>query len=272
MNHSEQSLMSAQFPRANAYNPDWVVASGSGGANSLWLAEWLTSVMDLKPGMKVLDLGCGRAMSSIFLAREYEVTSWATDLWFSPLENAQRVQDAGFEDRVFPIHADARNLPFATEFFDAIISIDAFPYFGTDDHYLSYLARFVKPNGMIGIACAGFVDEIVGETPPHLAELLGAEPAMWSMHSPNWWRRHWAKSGIVDVERADLMPEGWKHWLAWHKVVASENHLEIATLEADQGRCLGYYRVVAHRRPQVQLPDPIISIPASYVSKPLLRQ
>src|SRR5713101_5868948 len=57
----------------------------------------------------------------------------ATDLWFSASENIQRIRDAGVEDGVFPIHADARSLPFATEFFDAIVCIDSFIYYGTDD-------------------------------------------------------------------------------------------------------------------------------------------
>lgn len=32
---------------------------------------------------------------------------------------------------------DARSLPFANEFFDAIVSHDSYVYFGTDDLYLS---------------------------------------------------------------------------------------------------------------------------------------
>ena len=44
-----------------------ILANASGGTNVLWLTEWLTSELDLRPGMKVLDLGCGRASSSIFL-------------------------------------------------------------------------------------------------------------------------------------------------------------------------------------------------------------
>ena len=80
---------------------------------------------------------------------------WATDLWFSASENYQRIRDAGVDDAVFPIHADARSLPFPTGFFDAIVSIDSFVYYGTDDLYLNYLARFVRPDGQIGIAGAG---------------------------------------------------------------------------------------------------------------------
>ena len=261
----------SRFPRSAAYHPDWVLGSASGGANSLWLTEWLTSVLDLKPGMKVLDLGCGRAASSIFLAREYELSVWATDLWFSATENLQRDCDAGLEHRVYPIQANARELPFATQFFDAILSIDAIPYFGTDDHYLCYLARFVKPGGIIAIALAGFVNELSDNVPDHLAELLKAEPSLRSMHSAGWWRRHWERTGIVDIELADSMPDGWKLWLEWLKIVAPDNHGEMQVLEEDRGQNLTYNRVVARRRPDVSLEDPIISIPANYVRHPLLR-
>jgi SAM-dependent methyltransferase len=120
----DKRFVREQFPRSSAYNPEWIVASVSGGACSLWLVEWLTSALDLRPGMRVLDLGCGRAASSVFLHREFGVQVWATDLWFNASETLQRVRDAGVEDGVFPIHAEARSLPFATEFFDVIVSID----------------------------------------------------------------------------------------------------------------------------------------------------
>ena len=29
--------------------------------------------MELEPGMRVLDMGCGKAISSIFLAKEFDV-------------------------------------------------------------------------------------------------------------------------------------------------------------------------------------------------------
>ena len=80
-------LLNVRFPKASAYHPDWVKASVSGGANALWLTEWLSGAMDLRPGMRVLDLGCGRAASSVFLHREFGVQVWATDLWFAATEN-----------------------------------------------------------------------------------------------------------------------------------------------------------------------------------------
>src|SRR5207248_6666433 len=123
--NKDQRLTSDRFPRASGYNPDWLLAGVSGGANPLWLTEWLTEALELRPGMRVLDLGCGRALSSVFLRREFGVQVWAADLWFSAAENLRRVRDAGVEDGVFPVHADARSLPFPEGFFDAVVSIDS---------------------------------------------------------------------------------------------------------------------------------------------------
>jgi SAM-dependent methyltransferase len=266
---SEGPLVSERFPRSSQYHPDWVLAATSGAANPLWLTEWLTSALDLRPGMRVLDLGCGRASSSVFLRREFGAQVWATDLWFSASENMRRIEDAGVADGVFPLHAEARSLPFATEFFDAIVCIDAFSYFGTDDLYLSYLARFVKPGGPVGIAGAGLVREIDGSLPDHLRGWW--TPDAWCLHSAAWWRRHWERTGIMDIDLADTMPDGWRVWLDWHRVIAPGNEAEIKALEADRGSYLGYVRLVGRRSGQAQLSDPIVSIPAQYDKKPLLR-
>src|SRR3954469_22104318 len=266
---SDKLSISEQFPRSAKYHPDWVLASISSSANALWLSEWLAPAMDLQPGMRVLDLGCGRAMSSIFLRREFGVQVWATDLWFSASENLQRIRDAGVEDGVFPIHADARALPFAADFFDAVVRIDSFVYYGTDDLYLNYLARFVKPGGPVGIAGAGLVREIEGPLPDHLRGWW--TPDLWCLHSAAWWRRHWERTGILDIASADTLPDGWRLWLDWHKLIAPDNAAEIQALEADRGRSLGYVRVVGRRRTDSHLEEPIVSVPTQYTKRPLLR-
>jgi SAM-dependent methyltransferase len=270
----EQRLVSERFPRSSEYHPEWIEENVSGGANSLWLTEWLTSAMELKPGMRVLDLGCGKACSSIFLRREFGVQVWATDLWTNPSGNLRRIGDAGFEDSVFPLHTDARALPFAGEFFDAVVCVDAFYYFGTDDLYLNYLAHFVKPGGQIGVAGAGLVQEIELAVPEHLREFWTQD--VWCLHSAAWLRRHWERTGIVDISAADTMPDGWRVWLDWHRAVAPDNHTEINALEADQGEYIGYIRVVGRRRPEVKFeeyawPATMKCSPCEHNRKPLLR-
>jgi cyclopropane fatty-acyl-phospholipid synthase-like methyltransferase len=266
---SDTRLVSALFPRASRYDPDWLISSASGGANSLWLAEWLAEVVELKPGMRVLDLGCGRAAQSIFLAREFGVQVWAADLWFSAAENQQRIADAGVAGQVTAVHADARALPFEPEQFDAIFCIDSFPYFATDDHYLAYLARFATPGGVLALAGACMLQEIDGDVPEHLRAWW--DPGVWSLHSPQWWRRHWEKTGFVAVERAEAMPDGWQRWLDWQHVICPDNTTELQAVETDAGRYFGYLRLVARRRPGVTIDGPIASVPTDYVKAPLLR-
>lgn len=259
----------ARFPRTAKYNPDWILASVSGGACSLWLTEWLLEAIELRPGMRVLDLSCGLAASSIFLRRECGVQVWATDLWFNASQNYQRIRDAGVDDGVFPIHSDARTLPFATEFFDAIISIDSFFYYGTDDLYLNYIARYLKPSGTLGIAGAGLIREFDGPVPTHLRDWW--TPDAWCLHSAAWWRRHWERPGILEIDRTDDLADGWRYWLAWQRMVAPDNKVEIDAIEADGGRYIGYVRAVGRRKPGITLSDPIASIPSEYSRHPVDR-
>ena len=127
----------------------------------------------------------------------------------------------------------------------------------------------MKPGGQLGIAGAGLTKEIESDLPEHLREWW--TPDLWCLHSPDWWRRHWERTGIVEIEVADSMRDGWQRWLDWHYTVAPDNRIEIAALEADRGSYLGYGRVLGRRRRDVVLDEPIVSLPAQYTKKPLTR-
>jgi SAM-dependent methyltransferase len=259
---------SDKFPLSKKYHPEWIKASVSGGANPLLLTEWLCESLDLRPGMRVLDLGCGRVMSSIFLHHEFGVQVWAVDLLCSVSENAKRIADAGMEQNIFPMHADARKLPFAADFFDVIIAIDCYFYFGTDDLYLDNITRFLKPGGQIAIAGAGLMKEIEGTIPAHLQEWWTRD--LWCLHSVGWWKRHWEKIGIVDVESAADMEDGWRYWIQWHQAIAPDNTVEINAVQQDCGEYLGYVKVVARKKKDVVQDEPITAIPYQYTMKPFL--
>jgi cyclopropane fatty-acyl-phospholipid synthase-like methyltransferase len=239
-----------EFPRSSQYDAQWVIENEM-GFHVLWLTEWLCQGMHLSAEMRVLDLGCGKALSSIFLAREYGVQVWATDLWISATDNHTQIERAGLSGRVFPIHADARSLPYAEGFFDAIVCVDAYIYFGTDDLYLDYLHRFVKPGGQIGIVVPGFMRELEGPLPDHLRPFWAQE--CWTWHTAEWWRRHWSRTGLVNVHQADRLPEGWKIWLQWEKARrmagddSPEMESDIKVLEVDGGQYMGFIRMVAER-------------------------
>ena len=235
------------YPRSNGYDPVWILDNLM-GPNVLWLTEALTKVINLKAGMRVLDLGCGKAISSIFLAKEFDVSVWAADLWIPATENWERIKEANVEAKVFPIHAEAHDLPFAHGYFDVILSMDAYHYFGTADLYLNYLAPFLKEGGQLGVVVPGLVNELE-ELPKHLEPHWPSD--FWSFHSPQWWQRHWERSGHLKVEHADTVPNGWKDWLTWLDVCEAYDYPtdpeSMAMLKADKGSNLGFTRVVARK-------------------------
>jgi cyclopropane fatty-acyl-phospholipid synthase-like methyltransferase len=239
-----------QYPRSGTYDPEWVLENQM-GPNVLWLTEALIQGMELEPGMRILDMGCGKAISSIFLAREFDVQVWATDLWIEARENWTRIREAGLEEQVYPIHAEAHTLPFADEFFDAIVSMDAYHYFGTDDLYLGYICRFLKPGGQIGIHVPGIKTEFGIEVPEHLEPYWDWD--FCSFHSPQWWREHWGKTGKVEVQVADRTPDGWKLWRKWEEICYDRYgkeyaQREVEMLSVDKGRNIGFSRVVARKK------------------------
>jgi SAM-dependent methyltransferase len=241
-----------RYPRSSGYEAGWVVDNQM-GPHPLWLLESLLEVLDIDAGARVLDLGCGRAMTSIFLARETGARVWATDLWISATENQRRIEAAGVAGGVTAIHADARSLPYAAGTFDVIVSIDAYQYFGTDDLYLGSLVELLRPGGRLGIVVPGLTREIGADVPEHLRPHWDWQ--FGCFHSPEWWRVHWAKTGKVAVDRADLVDGGWRDWqrfndavtphvTGWHAEAAAST---AALLDADGGDLLGFTRVVATR-------------------------
>jgi SAM-dependent methyltransferase len=184
------------------------IHDGLAGQGGLFLASDMTKLLSLRRGMRVLDLGCGAGVTSVFLARRFGVTVYAVDAEI-PNDLMQRAAAAGVEASVIPVRSDARSLPFSPGFFDAVFSMNAFFYFGTDDLYPSYLLRFLKPGGEIVIGCPCYRDEITHDTPE---EFLLEFPACLAVHSPQWWHRHFEKARNARVLQSSLHPRGAEFW------------------------------------------------------------
>ena len=244
----QKELTLEQFLLSSKYDIEWL-SDNEMGPCSAWLAEYLSEKIDLKPGMRILDLGCGKAVSSIFLAKEFGVQVWATDLWINASENWKRIKESGVDSLVYPIHAEAHDLPFAYDFFDVIVSLDAYHYFGTEEMYLSNITRYLKPGGQIGIVVPGVKKEFGNTIPDKLKPYW--EPYLFTHHTPEWWSQLWNRSDIVTIEVADTMPNGYDVWLKWDKILKEAGILkrngDVELLEADGGN-FTFARIVARKK------------------------
>lgn len=239
-----------EFPRSSRYDTEWLLALDM-GPNPLWLLEDLAEDLVIEPGATVLDLGSGKGATSVFLAREYDAEVWATDLWV-PADVAERTfREAGVAEQVHAVQADARRLPFPPEHFDVVVSIDSWEYFGTDDHYLPYLATFIKPGGQLGVATPGLTRDVrdLGEIPPHISRLVAWEALAW--HPPEWWHQQWRLTGLVDVSAARLQPTGWSDWLLWARALLERGNQSVQgtidMLESDGGELVTFSLISGRR-------------------------
>lgn len=236
------------FPRSSRYKDSWIVAN-SLGEPVLYNLESLCEILPLAPTMRTMDLGCGRAISSIFLAREFGVQVWAIDNEISPSENYGRVLQSGSGPTVFPLKVDAASLPFPDQFFDAIIAADSYYYFGTDEKFTTYIARFLRTGGHIGIVDICFTREInaLCEAPPYLRPVY--EDDWHFVHSVEWWRHHLEKTGLFRVTRAELLPQSQfirQQYISGISRVGKKDAFA-ETLAMDEEGVISFFRLVARR-------------------------
>jgi len=214
------------------------------GPNSMLILEALLEDVKLKRGMKILDLGCGMGLTSIFLAKEYKLTVYAVDLWISATDNYNRFKEMNVEEYIIPIHAEAHKLPFADEYFDAIISVDSYHYFGNNEEYFEkYLRRFLKKDGFIAFAFPGMKYEVHDNVPEEMKNLWEPEALeMW--HSIPWWRSKLEKSlDNIQMKEMKSFDRAWSDWLETDNPYAIE---DIEMIKTDAGRYMNIISVVGN--------------------------
>ncbi len=232
------------FTKSNKYDFDFVKENMM-GPNSMKILEELSESLKLEKGMRVLDLGCGRGLTSIFLAKEYDVTVFATDLWISATDNYERIKSMGLEDKIIPIHAEAHDLPFANEFFDAAISIDAYHYFGIEKDYLTnHFAPLVKKGGQIAVVVPGLKQEFTNGVPAELVPYWFDDMSL-TLHSCDWWYNLWKNSDLVIIKECkelNCLKESWQDWLLCDNDFARR---DIGMMEAEGGNYFNLVSLIA---------------------------
>lgn len=104
----------------------------------------------LKPGQKLLDVGCGWAGLSCWAAKNYGVTVHGVTLSQAQLDYGRaKVKAMGLEDRITLELKDYRNIAASGEY-DAISQVEMFEHVGFANHERHFLEmkRLLKPGGL----------------------------------------------------------------------------------------------------------------------------
>jgi SAM-dependent methyltransferase len=206
-------LDAERHPLLHRLSRDDIYDGGNGMApGGLLLAEMLADQLSLRPGGKILDLGCGRGQSSVFLASQYDVEVTSVDLWIGVEERKSRAADAGMDDAITAVQGDVqRGLPIERESLDAIFCMQAFHCFGAQRWVLRYLTSLLKPGGRIGITQGCFRDE-VEVLPSVFTDTAGWSAEYHKYHSPRWWRHYFASQDELEVVLAQEVIDGDVMW------------------------------------------------------------
>ena len=204
------------FPKAETF-PRSTMRERSMGPNPLKLCEELLAYGNILAGSVVLDLGSGAGLTSALMAREFGLTVYAADLWSDPSDNMRFFEACGLTNQqVIPLKADATALPFAHGFFDAVVSVDSYNYFGRDPSYLGgHLLPFVKRGGELLLAIPGMVRDCHDDLPACLLASWTPEQLDY-MHDIGWWRANIEQTEgveIVEMREMACTREAWADWL-----------------------------------------------------------
>lgn len=219
------------------------------GPNPIKLEEELLLDHQIPAHAVVCDLGSGQGLTSVFLAKEYGFTVYAADLWSDPAENRAFFDAMGLDRRqIIPVKADATDLPFEKNFFDAVVSTDSYNYFGRDGRYLDdKLLPFVKPGGLVYIAIPGMKRDCHDHLPEEL--LLSWTPEQLDyMHDVDYWRGIVSQcrgAEVLSMREMESNEEVWADWLAQDNEYAVGDR---KSMEAGGGKYLNFIAIVLRKK------------------------
>ena len=128
----------------------------------------------LKPGLRVLDLGCGPGTISVGLAKAVEPGELhGVDLEESQVEMARAAAVAGGHDNAFFRTGDATDLPYEDDFFDVVHFHAVLMHVPDTRTTLAEAKRVLKPGGFVSAR------EVIGDS-SFLKPTLGGLDDVWA--------------------------------------------------------------------------------------------
>ncbi|MFC4653215.1 SAM-dependent methyltransferase [Lactococcus nasutitermitis] len=219
------------------------------GPNAIRQSEELVSYFTITEEMRILDLGCGPGLSSLYLAQEYGAEVFATDLMIEPAENYERFQSLGVADKVVPLILDATQpLPFAKGYFDVIFSVGAYNMFGDNEEMLPKLASFVKKGGYIAVSFPGLKYEFGDNVPPEMQPFWDVPDVAKYVRGIEWWKDLWSKARgieIVNISEQACHKKAWQDYLNTLDPQNKEEKWDLEMMTAEAGQYFNTIQLIA---------------------------
>lgn len=225
----------------------------------------IAAKLNLKPGMKVLDIGCGWGGMAMTLAQLADVEVLGITLSEAQIElGRERVKATGLEDKVRLELMDYRNVD---ETFDRMVSVGMFEHVGAPnyDTFFGKLSDILKPDGVALLHSIGRMSP-PGSTGPWIRKYIfpgGYTPALSEVFQSTERSGLW----VTDCEILRLhYAETLKHWRRrflehWDTVKEMNDERFCRMWEFYLAACEAYFRFEDGNVFQMQLTKDRAAVP-----------
>jgi ubiquinone/menaquinone biosynthesis C-methylase UbiE len=183
--------------------------SWAGGAN-IRAAERLASFVDLQPGERVIDIGCGTGLVSRALGIEHSTLEhMGIDLSPDMITNAR--QQVGSARGVHFTVMDAQRLSFNDDMFDVAVLGQSLAYFEDPWQAFAEIRRVLRPGGRVAISCrcrslSTPAQEVFFERLERLAIRRARTPAHHALFGEPWVLSDMLEmAGFTDIRGTQLL-------------------------------------------------------------------
>ncbi len=164
------------------------------------LTNKLADKLELHENSKVLDIASGVGTSSIEIAKNFNAHITGIDLSAENIEISKiKADKLGLEEKTIFQVANAEELPFPDDYFDAIISECSFCIFPDKYRVTSEMYRVLKPGGILGISDVVLEKDL----PPNLDHMIFRVSCISDAQSVSKYLSYFKNGGFIALEAED---------------------------------------------------------------------
>lgn len=164
-----------------------IISEGKGIiANQNLFEKQMMKEIGVQPGMKVLDVGCGRGRVAAHVCQETSAEVYGINIDAEQIKNAiENAKRRRMDNKLHFVRQSYNDpFPFEDNFFDAMYNIQAFTYAKNYDDLFRETFRVLKPGAKFSILDWFVYDKFDPKNPEHQQIMAQVKPLIGAVHDP----------------------------------------------------------------------------------------
>jgi ubiquinone/menaquinone biosynthesis C-methylase UbiE len=163
----------------------------------LGITKELIELCNVGKGKNVLEVGCGVGKTPCFLAEKYDLKIVGIDISEEMIKRSrERVKRKGLEGRIDFKVADAQNIPYKDNTFDAVICESVTAFIENKSKAVNEYVRVTKPQGFVGLNECHWIKPPPDDLIKYTSHVIGGA----DFRSSDGWKKLLEDAGLTDIK------------------------------------------------------------------------